>query len=316
MAGDTPMVRLSDRVADFVRDYEFRGEPDYSPSDNERALIEDAIHGFISEAPLLDPALVRDWIERVGDGSMSSDDALAALSASPAREGDLGSSASPIPAEGPEAAVLVPVKPDLKWLRAQAESLSSDKDPDAVGALAWNLSVYHRRLTALSAPSTTSTAEQEEPTDYERTGDRSLWNPAVDDGPDPNAPGEGDAPVAWQKPEVEQDDGEICVRAFSADNQRAISFTVKRDKVIVCESALGESPTGETFEHSQFDTRPTPATPEGLREALEAMHALAEALDMYSKHGGNLISQKSAGLAATDLRKLLAALQPQAGEGE
>ena len=36
-------------VAEYVADYEFRGENDYSPTDDERTMIEDAIHGFIAE---------------------------------------------------------------------------------------------------------------------------------------------------------------------------------------------------------------------------------------------------------------------------
>jgi hypothetical protein len=44
-------------------------------------------------------------------------------------------------------AVIVPREPDKVWIKAQAESLSADKGPDAVGALAWNLLIYHRRTT-------------------------------------------------------------------------------------------------------------------------------------------------------------------------
>jgi hypothetical protein len=36
-------------VAEYVADYEFRGETDYSPTLDERAMIEDAINGFICE---------------------------------------------------------------------------------------------------------------------------------------------------------------------------------------------------------------------------------------------------------------------------
>ncbi len=35
-------------IADFVNDYEFRGDPDYRPTENERVLIEDAISGYVA----------------------------------------------------------------------------------------------------------------------------------------------------------------------------------------------------------------------------------------------------------------------------
>lgn len=56
----------------------------------------------------------------------------------------------------------------------------------------------------------------------------------------------------WRKPEIEQDDGEITVRAFSADSRKTISFSVYRNKVIVCESEVGAEPKVETLKHDQF----------------------------------------------------------------
>ena len=38
------------------------------------------------------------------------------------------------------------LSPEPAWVLEQARSLSSDKDDDAVGALAWNLTVFLRRL--------------------------------------------------------------------------------------------------------------------------------------------------------------------------
>jgi len=35
-------------VAEYVHDYEFRGDTDYRPTEAERILIEDAIHGYIA----------------------------------------------------------------------------------------------------------------------------------------------------------------------------------------------------------------------------------------------------------------------------
>lgn len=49
------MTRLTDKVAEYVRNYEFRGESDYTPTDDERALIEDAIQGFIADHVAPDP---------------------------------------------------------------------------------------------------------------------------------------------------------------------------------------------------------------------------------------------------------------------
>lgn len=44
----------SSKVADYVRDYEFRGDGgDYTPSEPERALLEDAINGFIADPGLI-----------------------------------------------------------------------------------------------------------------------------------------------------------------------------------------------------------------------------------------------------------------------
>ena len=43
------------------------------------------------------------------------------------------------------------LKPEPAWVLEQARSLSSDKDDDAVGALAWNLTVFLRRLEASAA---------------------------------------------------------------------------------------------------------------------------------------------------------------------
>lgn len=36
-------------VRPFVENYEFRGDSDYTPNDDEKALLEDALHGFISD---------------------------------------------------------------------------------------------------------------------------------------------------------------------------------------------------------------------------------------------------------------------------
>ena len=35
-------------VSEFVNEYEFRGDADYTPNDHEKTLIEDAIHGWIA----------------------------------------------------------------------------------------------------------------------------------------------------------------------------------------------------------------------------------------------------------------------------
>jgi hypothetical protein len=49
---------LAGKVADYVANYEFRGdEGDHAPSDGERALIEDAIQGFLADS--VDPKLQR-----------------------------------------------------------------------------------------------------------------------------------------------------------------------------------------------------------------------------------------------------------------
>lgn len=46
---DFKKLLISVNVADYARDYEFRGDYDYKPNDNEQTLIEDAIHGFLHE---------------------------------------------------------------------------------------------------------------------------------------------------------------------------------------------------------------------------------------------------------------------------
>lgn len=56
--------------------------------------------------------------------------------------------------------------------------------------------------------------------------------------PQPDLPLEGWE--RWQKPEVEEDDGVVCVQAFSQDNQRLITFTVYPERVLVTETAVGE----------------------------------------------------------------------------
>jgi hypothetical protein len=39
---------MTDRVADYVDNYEFRGDDgDYAPNDSERVLLEDALNGFV-----------------------------------------------------------------------------------------------------------------------------------------------------------------------------------------------------------------------------------------------------------------------------
>jgi len=46
-------------VSEFLADYEFRGDGgDYTPTEGERLLIEDAIHGYISQAALATPAVL------------------------------------------------------------------------------------------------------------------------------------------------------------------------------------------------------------------------------------------------------------------
>jgi len=38
-----------ERLNAYIADYEFRGDTAYRPTDNERALIEDALHGWLAE---------------------------------------------------------------------------------------------------------------------------------------------------------------------------------------------------------------------------------------------------------------------------
>lgn len=43
------MEKHADKVFDYVKEYEFRGDgEDYTPSEHERAMIEDAINGFLA----------------------------------------------------------------------------------------------------------------------------------------------------------------------------------------------------------------------------------------------------------------------------
>lgn len=39
---------MTQSVHEFVAEYEFRGDTDYAPNDHEKALIEDALHGFLA----------------------------------------------------------------------------------------------------------------------------------------------------------------------------------------------------------------------------------------------------------------------------
>lgn len=44
------MSDSTDSVAEYVREYEFRGDGgDYTPTEGERLLIEDALHGFLAD---------------------------------------------------------------------------------------------------------------------------------------------------------------------------------------------------------------------------------------------------------------------------
>jgi hypothetical protein len=46
-------ARVQDFIIDYVADYEFRGESDHMPNDDERALLMDAIQGLISDDDFL-----------------------------------------------------------------------------------------------------------------------------------------------------------------------------------------------------------------------------------------------------------------------
>lgn len=67
--------------------------------------------------------------------------------------------------------------------------------------------------------------------------------------------------ATWQKPEIEQDEGEICVRAFTSDNARTVSFSIRRDKVIECDCATGREGVVNVYPHDVFalPAAPTPA---------------------------------------------------------
>lgn len=49
-------------VHDYVNDYEFRGEVDYTPTEGERAMIEDAIEGYLNDARAAPPAASADAV--------------------------------------------------------------------------------------------------------------------------------------------------------------------------------------------------------------------------------------------------------------
>jgi hypothetical protein len=56
------------------------------------------------------------------------------------------------------------------------------------------------------------------------------------------------------RPDIEQDEGEVTVRAFSADGDRAVSYCIRKDRVVIVESSMSGAPviTPETLEHEAF----------------------------------------------------------------
>lgn len=56
------------------------------------------------------------------------------------------------------------------------------------------------------------------------------------------------------RPEIEQDEGEVTVRAYSADGDRAVSFCIRKDRALIVETSLSGAPVvaPETLEHEAF----------------------------------------------------------------
>lgn len=54
-------------VHEYVGGYEFRGDQDYTPTDHERALIEDAINGYLGLCQLLTLTTSSRWLRHASD---------------------------------------------------------------------------------------------------------------------------------------------------------------------------------------------------------------------------------------------------------
>lgn len=138
------------------------------------------------------------------------------------------------------------------------------------------------------APSTTSTAEQVEtseasaPTPEQIAEFRKWFQPVAP------SPGEGEAPVAWRYRWVEgRRTGKWFYQGHMPDH------------------------LGDEGEVEPLYTRPTPATPEGLRIAVEALKRISRMEGWTERDGGQSLSD-----AVSAAEQALSALQPQAQGGE
>lgn len=243
----------------------------------------------------------------------------AALSASPAREGDLGSSASPIPTVQAGRPVHVFIgRGTFERQRQQARASETYQRGDMVMAWVNEGDIYANPSVVLeAAPSTTSTAEQvgqvrddirrwmtdqrewfhanivEIVTEYAEWRDRQEIAPS---------PGEGDAPVA---------SGEDPHEMFEAFVAEAIAKSPEPLQELgrFLADRLDED-DWKTADRLllQIATRPTPATPEGLREKVVAPDTVEK---LFWDWWHNKRRQGEAEAAAFHAG-YLSALQPQA----
>lgn len=93
-----------------------------------------------------------------------------------------------------------------------------------------------------------------------------------------------DEAVAWGPPEIEQDEGDVTVRAFTLDLTRAKSITVKRNSVLVVDTTMDKSvkvSPVQRFSHHAF--RP-PGQRFGADQVDPTIKAMARAIALAEGH--------------------------------